>query len=103
MSTLDKEKELVELLVKKIDENTSDEVKVICTDDFTEKRSDAMVVVGISNTTQMNVFLPDYEYTLNILVDVFIKDDKYGDFFEKTKNEVLTFLEPYIMDRTKLG
>lgn len=105
MNTLSKEKELIELMVRKIDEATDQNVKVICTDDYTEERSDYMVAIGITNTVQChadNPFLPDYEYTLNILIDCFIAEDKEGFFFEKTKSEVLDFLEPYIMDRTKL-
>lgn len=106
MNTLSKEKDLIELMVQKIDEATDQNVKVICTDDYTEERSDYMIAIGITNTVQchpQNPFLPDYEYTLNILIDCFIANDKEGFFFEKTKSEVLDFLEPYIMDRSKLG
>ena len=103
MNTLDKEKDLVELMVQKIDEATDQNVKVICTDDYTEEREDYMVAIGITNTNQVNPFLPDYQYTLNILIDCFINNDKQGYYFEKTKKEVLNFLEPYIMDKTRLG
>ena len=106
MNTLSKEKELIELIVQKLDEVTDDFVKVISTDDYTEERSDYMIAVGITETQQAshgNPFLPDYEYALNILIDCFIADDKQGYQFEKTKSEVLDFLEPYIMDRTRLG
>ena len=103
MNTLDKEKDLVELMVQKIDEATDQNVKVICTDDYTEEREDYMVAIGITNTNQVNPFLPDYQYTLNILIDCFINNDKQGYYFEKTKKEVLNFLQPYIMDKTRLG
>ena len=106
MNTLSKEKDLINLMVQKIDEATDDVVDVISTDDYTEERTDYMVAIGITETQQAshgNPFLPDYEYTLNILIDCFISNDKEGYQFEKTKNEVLDFLEPYIMDRSKLG
>ena len=103
MSTLDKEKELINLLVQKIDEATDDKVKVISTDDYTEERQDYMVAIGITNTVQMNQFLPDYDYTVNILIDCYIDNDKEGYQFEKTKKEVLSYLEDYIMDKTRLG
>ena len=79
MNTLSKEKDLINQVVKKLDENTSDIVKVISTDDYTEEREDYMIAVGITNTQQAshgNPFLPDYEYTLNILIDCFISNDK---------------------------
>ena len=103
MSTLDKEKDLINLLVQKIDEVTDDNVMVISTDDYTEERQDYMVAIGITNTVQMNQFLPDYDYTVNILIDCFIDNDKEGYQFEKTKSEVLSYLEDYIMDKTRLG
>ena len=103
MNTLDKEKELVELIVQKVDEATDQNVKVISTDDYTEEREDYMVAIGITNTNQVNPFLPDYQYTLNILIDCFIDNDKQGYQFEKTKKEVLNYFEDYLMDKTRLG
>ena len=103
MNTLSKEKELIDLFVQKIDEHTSENVRVISSDDYTEEREDYMIAIGITNTNQVNPFLPDYEYTLNILIDCFISNDKQGYQFEQTKKEVLDYLEPFIMDRTRLG
>ena len=103
MNTLSKEKELIDVIVQKIDEHTSQNVRVISSDDYTEEREDYMIAIGITNTNQVNPFLPDYEYTLNILIDCFISNDKQGYQFEQTKKEVLDYLEPYIMDRTRLG
>jgi hypothetical protein len=37
-----------------------------------------MVVVGITNVTNVNPTLPDYDFTVNILVDSFIKGDEDG-------------------------
>ena len=65
-----------------------------------------MIAVGITQTQQVdhgNPFLPDYNYTLNILIDCYISNDKQGFQFEKTKSEVLDYLEPFIMDRSRLG
>lgn len=103
MNTLDKEKDLIKLLVQKIDEATDENVMVISTDDYTEERQDYMVAIGITNTVQMNQFLPDYNYTVNILIDCYIDNDKEGYQFEKTKSEVLSYLEPFVMDKTRLG
>lgn len=106
MNTLSKEKDLINKMVEKIDANTSNNVKVISTDDYTEERDDFMIAIGITNTQQAshgNPFLPDYEYTLNILIDCYINNDKQGFYFERTKSEVLDYLEPFIMDRTRLG
>lgn len=103
MNTLDKEKDLIKLLVQKIDEATDENVMVISTDDYTEERQDYMVAIGITNTVQMNQFLPDYNYTVNILIDCYIDNDKEGYQFEKTKSEVLSYLEPFVMDKTRLS
>lgn len=105
MDTLGKENELIELLVEKINQATSDDVMVIKTTDYTEERNDYMVAIGVSQVVPAhpdNPMLPDYQYTLGILVDCFITDDKEGYKFEKTKQEVTAFLEPYLKDRTKL-
>ena len=103
MITLDKEKEVVELLVKKIDQQTSDKVQVIASNDFTEERGSFVVVVGIINSNQMNFGLPDYQYTVQIKIDCFIDKDKQGYVFQQIKSQVLGYLEPYIMDQTRLS
>ena len=103
MNTLNKEKELIELLVGKLKENTNDNVEVININDYTEERVDHMISVGISNVTNVNPMLPDYDYTVDILIDSYIANDKYGHQFEQNKNEVLGYLETYLMDKTKLS
>lgn len=106
MNTLSKEKDLIDLMVRKIDAATDQNVMVVSTDDYTDEREDNMIAIGITNTVQshpQNPFLPDYDYTLNILIDCYIAGDKEGYQFERTKSEVLDYLEPYIMDRSKLG
>lgn len=102
MNTLDKEKDLIELLVEKINEHTGNKVEVININDYTDKRKDHMISVGISNVTNVNPMLPDYEYTVDILVDSFIDKDKYGHQFNTNKSELLNYLETYLMDKTKL-
>ena len=103
MSTLNKEKELIELLVAKLNEHTNDEVEVININDYTEERKDHMVSVGISNVNNVNPMLPDYDYTVDILIDSYIANDKYGHQFEQNKSEVLDYLQTYLMDKTRLA
>lgn len=102
MNTLEAEKDLIDIFVKALDENTSNNVHVISARDYKDERDDLMVVVGIDNVSNVNPMLPDYDYTVNILVDGFIKDDREGYFFQKAKDEVLTYLQTYLMDKTKL-
>lgn len=103
MSTLNKEKELIELLVAKLQANTNDKVEVININDYTDERKDHMISVGVSNVNNVNPMLPDYDYTVDILIDSYIANDKYGHQFEQNKSEVLGYLETYLMDKTKLA
>lgn len=103
MNTLNREKELIELLVQKLNENTNDNVEVININDYTEERTDHMISVGISNVNNVNPMLPDYDYTVDILIDSYIANDKYGHQFEQNKSELLGYLETYLMDKTKLA
>ena len=103
--TLDKEKEIVDLLVKKIKGHVDERVQVIANSDFSEQRTDYVVVVGINNSAQFNhgnPFVPDYQYNLQIIVDCFIDSDQEGFFYNQIKGQILDYLEPYLMDRTKL-
>ena len=106
MNTLDKEKELIEILVSKIDEHTNDQVEVININDYTEERKDHMISVGISNMSPFhadNPMLPDYNITVEILIDSFIANDRYGHQFEENKKEVLNYLEPYFQNQSRIG
>lgn len=103
MNTIDKEKDLIQMLVEKLDAATDEKVQVIANSDFTEERREFVVVVGIPNTVQMNFGLPDYQYTVQVIVDCFIDADKEGFFFNQTKNQVLDYLEPFIMNQKRLG
>ena len=105
MNTLDKQKEIIEILVNKINEHTNDKVEVININDYTEERKDHMISVGISNMTpfhEENPMLPDYNITVDILVDSFIDKDRYGHQFEQNKNELLNYLEPYFQNPGRL-
>lgn len=101
--TLNREKELVDHLVNKIKDQVSQNVQVIAASDFTEERKDYVVVVGINNTVQAHPFVPAYQYNLEIIVDCFIDSDKEGYIYNQVKDQILGYLEPYIMDKNKLG
>lgn len=101
--TLNREKELVDHLVNKIKDQVSQNVQVIAASDFTEERKDYVVVVGINNTVQAHPFVPAYQYNLEIIVDCFIDSDKEGYRYNQIKEQILGYLEPYIMDKNKLG
>lgn len=103
MSTLNREKELIETIVSKLRENTNDNVEVININDYTEERTDHMISVGISNVNNVNPMLPDYDYSVDIVVDSYISNDRYGHQFEQNKSEVLGYLETFLMDKTKLA
>lgn len=62
--------------------------------DFTEKRVDNMIIVGISNTEQLNVDLPDYAYSLQILINCGIPDDDDAEKFYEIISEVKRRLLP---------
>lgn len=105
MNTLDKEKEIIEILVNKINANTNNNVNVININDYTDKRKDHMISVGISNMSPFhaeNPMLPDYNITVDIVIDSFIANDRYGHQFEQNKKEVLTYLEPYFQDQSRI-
>lgn len=100
--TLNREKELVDHLVQKIKDQVSQNVQVLSNSDFTEERKDNVVVIGINNTVQAHPFVPAYQYSLQIIVDCFIDGDKEGYFFNQIKEQIMDYLEPYVMDKTKL-
>ena len=106
METLNKEKQLIEKLVSKIRENVNDKVEVININDYTDERKDHMISIGISNMVPshpQNPMLPDYDYTVDILIDSYIAEDRYGQQFEQNKSEVLGYLEPFLQNQKRLG
>lgn len=49
--------------------------------DFTEQRQQAVFVVGIEQVSQINFGLPDYSWTFNCVLDIFIDGDRDGTRF----------------------
>ena len=76
-----KEKEIIQKFVNALSE--IDGAKAIAANDFTEEREPYMIVVGIDNTTQVNVGLPDYQYKVSIVIDCFVDDDLDGTIFDE--------------------
>lgn len=102
MSTLTAEQDLIDIVVQKLKENTTQDVTVIPMRDYTDDRTQNMIIVGISNVTNVNPTQKDYDYTLDILIDCFLDQDKQGYFFQIIKNEVLDYLEKYLMNQQLL-
>ena len=67
--------------------------------EFQEERTENMIVIGITNTTQVNVGLPDYKYELEIVIDSWISDDNTGEEFNRISNEAKEVLLPYIIGK----
>lgn len=97
------ERELIQKFVDKLDLVTSDDVRVIAAKEFSQEREDNMVIVGISNVTNVNPTLPDYDFTVNILVDSYIKGDEDGYKHDQICQAVQDYLETYLNDQTKLS
>lgn len=97
------ERELVQKLVEKLDEVTADDVTVIASKEQNEQRDSNMVVVGITNVDNVNPTLPDYDFTVRILVDSFIKDDNDGYKHDQIVEAVETYLETYLDDQSRLA
>ena len=73
--------------------------------DFTEKRDDNMIVVGITTTTQLNegTGCPDYEHIMEILVDCSIPEDNDADKFYSVVSEIKMRLLPYELKESNLS
>lgn len=97
------ERELVQKLVEKLDEITADDVTVIASKEQNEQRDSNMVVVGITNVDNVNPTLPDYDFSVRILVDSFIEDDKDGYKHDQIVEAVETYLETYLDDQKRLA
>ena len=61
-----------------------------------------MVVVGVTNVDNVNPTLPDYDFSVRILVDSFIEDDKDGYKHDQIVEAVETYLETYLDDQKRL-
>lgn len=97
------ERELVQKLVEKLDEVTADDVTVIASKEQNEQRTSNMVVVGVTNVDNVNPTLPDYDFSVRILVDSFIEDDKDGYKHDQIVEAVETYLETYLDDQKRLA
>lgn len=77
------------------------DLQIINARDFTEQRQQAVFVVGIEQVTQMNLGLPDYSWSFNCILDVFIDNDRDGTrFFDYTT--MLQFLLNRLQKREQL-
>lgn len=97
------ERELIQKFVDKLDAITKDDVRVIASKEQEEQRDDNMVVVGITNVMNVNPTLPDYDFTVQILIDSFIKGDEEGYTHDQIAETVETYLETYLNDQTRLA
>lgn len=73
--------------------------------DFTEKRGDNVIVVGITSTEQLNpgCGVPDYRHNMEILVDCSIPEDDSGDKFYSIIAEIKHRLLPFELNNKQLG
>lgn len=81
---------------------TNPDVRVATTLEQMEERPPFAVVVGIEDVKNVNPLLDDYQFTVKILIDFYIKDDKEGFFFTQTRQQITDYLRIYLKDKTKL-
>ena len=92
-----KEKEIISSLKNIF--SSIENATTIASYEFQEERTENMIVIGITNTTQVNVGLPDYTYELEIVIDSWISDDNTGEEFNRISNEAKEVLLPYIIGK----
>ena len=92
-----KEKEIISALKNIF--SSIENATTIASYEFQEERTENMIVIGITNTTQVNVGLPDYKYELEIVIDSWISDDNTGEEFNRISNEAKEVLLPYIIGK----
>ena len=90
-----KEKEIISSLKNIF--SSIENATTIASYEFQEERTENMIVIGITNTTQVNVGLPDYKYELEIVIDSWISDDNTGEEFNRITNEAKEVLLPYVI------
>lgn len=93
-----KEKEIISSLKNIF--SSIENATTIASYEFQEERTENMIVIGITNTTQVNVGLPDYKYELEIVIDSWISDDNDGEEFNRISNEAKEVLSPYVIGKT---
>lgn len=96
-----KEHELIQKVLNAL--SSIEDATAIESTDFTEERGDNMIVVGIEDTTQVNVGLPDYSYRMQIVVDTFIEGDNDGSKFTSTYKEVQRIMNQYVLNDKALN
>lgn len=92
-----KEKEIISSLKNIF--SSIENATTIASYEFQEERTENMIVIGITNTTQVNVGLPDYKYELEIVIDSWISDDNDGEEFNRISNEAKEVLSPYVIGK----
>ena len=92
-----KEKEIISSLKNIF--SSIENATTIASYEFQEERTENMIVIGITNTTQVNVGLPDYKYELEIVIDSWISDDNTGEEFNRISNEAKEVLSPYVIGK----
>ena len=92
-----KEKEIISSLKNIF--SSIENATTIASYEFQEERSENMIVIGITNTTQVNVGLPDYKYELEIVIDSWISDDNDGEEFNRISNEAKEVLSQYVIGK----
>ena len=92
-----KEKEIINSLKNIF--SSIENATTIASYEFQEERTENMIVIGITNTTQVNVGLPDYKYELEIVIDSWISDDNTGEEFNRISNEAKEVLLPYVIGK----
>lgn len=79
-------------------------VKVALNTDFEDQREPYMVAIGCSSIENMNPHLMDYRFTIKIVIDFFIEDDKEGYFFKKTRDQLYEYIQKhFILTRNNLS
>ena len=98
------QRELINKIITKLKTATSDlDVRIIASKEQEEKRADNMVVVGITNVTNVNPGLPDYDFSVNILIDSRITADREGHTHDSIVQTVEEYLQSYLTDQSRLS
>lgn len=98
MTDLD-EKQIILKVISKLDNG---DITVIDSLDNSEIREEKMISVGITETTQVNFGLPDYQSEMSIFVSTHIDEDDTGEDFDDLVKYVFDILNVYILDQSKL-
>ncbi len=90
-----KENEIIQKVVSRLSD--IENAEVIAVNDFTEKRCDNQIVVGITSITQLNngTGCPDYKYAMEILLDSSIAEDNSANTFNELVTEIKMKLLPF--------